>query len=167
MAAPTSPFTIRVPEAILDDLKARVRNARWPDQPEGSDWSRGTERDFLRGLANEWANRYRWRDHEQDLNRLHHFQSAIAGTTLHFVHERGVGDSPLPIVLTHGWPSSFYRYTKLIPLLTDPVSDGGSAEDAFDVVVPWLPGYGFSDRLRPPTLTSRRTWKPSVMASSW
>jgi hypothetical protein len=112
------------------------------------------------GLANEWANRYQWRDHEQDLNRLHHFQSAIAGTTLHFVHERGVGDSPLPIVLTHGWPSSFYRYTKLIPLLTDPVSDGGSAEDAFDGVVPWLPGYGFSDRLRPPTLTSRRTWKP-------
>lgn len=137
-------FRIHVPDEVLDDLKDRLNNIRWPDQPAGSGWERGTEIDYLQSLVSYWRNHYDWRKQEDRLNRFAQFRCNIDGIDVHFVHERGKGPNPVPIILTHGWPDSFLRYQKIIPLLTDPARHGGKPEDSFDVVVPSLPGFGFS-----------------------
>jgi pimeloyl-ACP methyl ester carboxylesterase len=100
---------------------------------------------ILLTLITYWRTGYDWRAQERSLNQFHHFRATVDGTRLHFIHERGVGPSPIPLVLTHGYPDCFYRFHKLIPLLTDPAAHGGDAADAFDVVVPSLPGYAFSE----------------------
>lgn len=140
------PFSIEVPQATLDDLSDRLKRTRWPDEVAGSGWDYGTDLAYLRELVNYWHSQFDWRKQEAALNRFAHFQAEIDGTRLHFIHERGKGPNPLPIVLVHGWPDSFYRMHKIIPLLTDPASYGGDPNDAFDVIVPSLPGFGFSDR---------------------
>ncbi len=139
-------FQINIPQAILDDLNERLARARWPDEIEGAGWDHGTNAAYLRELAHHWQHHYNWRKHEADLNAFNHFRARIDGFGLHFIHERGTGVRPLPLLLTHGWPDSFWRFSKLIPMLTDPESFGGRAEDAFDVVVPSIPGFGFSDK---------------------
>lgn len=140
------PYRIHVPEEVLDDLNHRLQHIRWPDQPEHTDWERGTELKYLQSLATYWRDQFDWRAQEARLNRFSHFRSRIDGIDIHFVYERGKGPNPLPLILTHGWPDSFLRYEKVIPLLTDPASYGGRAEDAFDVIVPSVPGFGFSSR---------------------
>lgn len=140
------PFHIHVPEEVLNDLKNRLHQVRWPDQPENTAWERGTEITYLQSLVAYWREQYDWRAQEAELNRFSQFRCPIDGIDIHFVHERGKGPNPLPLILTHGWPDSYLRYRKIIPLLTDPASHGGSAEDAFDVIVPSLPGFGFSGR---------------------
>ncbi|MFF2481641.1 epoxide hydrolase family protein [Paenibacillus sp. NPDC058071] len=140
------PFHIHVSDEILNDLKQRLDRIRWPDQIEDSGWGRGTDLSYLKSLVSYWRDHYDWRAQESKLNRFAQFQSNIDGIDIHFVHERGKGPNALPLILTHGWPDNYLRYEKIIPLLTDPASYGGNSEDAFDVIVPSLPGFGFSGR---------------------
>src|SRR3984957_10886108 len=143
-------FTIHVSDQVLSDLQQRLKSTRWPHQIQGTGWDAGTDGDYLKDLVRYWQTEYDWRKQEQALNRFAHFRTEVDDIGIHFIHERGKGPNPFPLILTHGWPDSFCRFTKLIPMLTDPASFGGRAEDSFDVVVPDLPGYGFSDR--PPKL---------------
>jgi Predicted hydrolases or acyltransferases (alpha/beta hydrolase superfamily) len=139
-------FRIQIAEEILDDLNYRLDHVRWPDQLKDSGWERGTEIGYLQSLVSYWRDHFDWRAQEDELNRYSQFHSNVDGIDVHFVHERGKGPNPLPIILTHGWPDSFIRYKKIIPLLTDPVRYRGDPEDSFDVIVPSLPGFGFSGR---------------------
>lgn len=139
-------FQIQVSDEVLDDLKYRLEHIRWPDQLEGLGWQRGTEINYLKSLISYWKEQYDWRAQEKELNHFSQFHCDVDGIDIHFVHERGKGPNPIPIILTHGWPDSYLRYKKIIPLLTDPESYGGSPEDSFDVIVPSLPGFGFSSK---------------------
>lgn len=139
-------FRIDVAPQVLSDLQQRLKNTRWTTQIEGTGWNVGTDLDYLRELLRYWQESFDWREQERSLNQFEHFKAAVDGIGIHFIHMRGKGPRPFPLLLTHGYPDSFYRFIKLIPMLTDPVSHGGRAEDAFDVVVPDLPGYGFSDK---------------------
>ncbi len=150
------PFNVNIPQATLDDLHERLAHTRWPDEIEGADWDYGTNLEYLRELANYWQHTFDWRKQEAMLNRFAHFRAEVDGLGIHFIHERGKGPNPTPIILTHGWPGSFFEMLKVIPLLTDPESHGGKTEDAFDVVVPSLPGYGFSDRPTQRGMTTSR-----------
>ena len=140
------PFKINVPESVLTDLRQRLANTRWPDEIEGAGWDYGTNREYLRQLAAYWQEGYDWRAQEARLNELPQFKAQVEGLAIHFVRIEGKGPHPLPLLLVHGWPDSFFRMQKLIPLLTDPAAHGGRAEDAFTVIVPDMPGYGFSDK---------------------
>ncbi len=146
------PYTIAVDEAVLSDLRERIQRTRWAEPVGGSGWDYGVDPEYLRSLFTTWANDFDWRSKERGLNRLAHYRAQIDGVRIHFVHERGNGPAPLPIVLTHGFPSSFLEHLDLLPLLTDPAAHGGRAEDAFDVVITSLPGYAFSDPLGDPVL---------------
>lgn len=139
-------FRIQIAKEVLDDLKYRLDHVRWPDQLRESGWERGTEKGYLQSLVSYWRDHFDWRAQEQELNRYSQFHCNVDGIDVHFVHERGKGPNPLPIILTHGWPDSFIRYKKIIPLLTDPARYGGDPEDSFDVIVPSIPGFGFSSR---------------------
>src|SRR5215208_4212836 len=139
-------FEIELPEAKLDDLRERLSRTRLLPDSDATDWAAGMSPSYLRELLEYWRSSYDWRAQEAAINRVAHFRATLTHSTLHFVHERGKGEAPLPIVLTHGFPDSFLRFSKLIPLLTDPAAHGGDARDAFDVVVPSLPGYAFSDK---------------------
>lgn len=139
-------YTVHVAQRTLNDLRERLSNTRWTDEVAGANWDYGTNEAYLRGLVQYWQEKFDWRAQEAAINRFAHFRADIDGFGLHFIHERGKGENPLPLMLTHGFPDSFLRMVKIIPLLTDPEAHGGNAEDAFDVVVPSLPGYGFSDR---------------------
>jgi pimeloyl-ACP methyl ester carboxylesterase len=141
-------FRVAVPEATLDDLAERLARTRWPGALDGTGWEDGTSLAFLRDLVDWWQDGFDWRAQEAAINRFPQFRATVDGVGLHFVHVRGKGPAPLPLVLTHGWPSTFYELLPLVPLLTDPAGHGGDAADAFDVVIPSLPGYGFSDPLQ-------------------
>jgi pimeloyl-ACP methyl ester carboxylesterase len=140
------PFTIAIPQATLDDLQRRLAQTRWPDEAEGVGWAYGTNRGYLKELVDYWQNEYDWRAQEARLNQVAQFQADVDGSRIHFIHVRGNGPNPTPLLLIHGWPDSFYRFHKIIPRLSDPASFGGNPEDAFDVIIPSLPGFGFSDR---------------------
>lgn len=137
-------FHIHVAQETLDDLKYRLERVRWPEHLVSTNWERGTDKSYLQSLVSYWRDHFDWPAQETKLNRFSQFRCNVNGTPIHFIHERGQGQNPLPIILTHGWPDSYIRYLKLIPLLTDPASYGGNPEDAFDVIVPSLPGFGFS-----------------------
>jgi len=154
-------FTVEIPDAVLADLARRLEAARWPDELEAAGWEYGSKLDYIRSLAEYWRHGYDWRRQEKVLNTFPQFRLALDGLHIHFIHARGTGPAPLPLILTHGWPGSFIEMLKLIPLLTDPAAHGGSAEDAFDVIVPSLPGYGFSDRPRVPGMD------PQKIAGLW
>ncbi len=141
------PFSLRTDPAALDDLRARLRATRWPDAPEDAGWSLGTDVDYLRELVAYWADGFDWPAQEAALGRLPHVRVPLGGLGIHVVHARAAtpGRTTLPLILCHGWPDSFWRYSKVIPLLTDPGAHGADPADAFDVVVPDMPGYGYSD----------------------
>ena len=143
MAAPT-PFRIDIPEAILTDLRDRLRRTRFPDQAPGAPWAFGADLAYVQELCAYWRDAYDWRKHEAVLNGFRQFTAPVAGIDLHFIHEEGRGPAPLPLLLSHGWPGSVWEFYKIIPMLTDPARFGGDARDAFTVVAPSLPGYGFS-----------------------
>jgi len=138
-------FTPQTAPDVLADLRARLRATRWPDAPEDAGWSMGTDLEYLRELVAYWADGFDWPAQEAALNRLPRFRAPVGDLGIHFVHARAAGPA-LPLVLGHGWPDSFWRYTKVIPLLTDPGSHGADPADAFHVVVPDMPGFGYSDR---------------------
>ena len=138
------PFTLAVTDVQLGDLHQRLRNTRLPDSLKPSSWEDGVSAGFMKHLLDYWCTHFDWRAQEQRINRLPQFLTEVAGQTIHFVHQRGVGPRPMPLVITHGWPGSFLEMEGLLPLLTDPAAHGGDPADAFDVVVPSLPGYGSS-----------------------
>jgi len=138
-------FKIDIPEAVLDDLQERLERTRWSDvDPDG--WSRGTNQSYMKELVDYWMNQYDWRKHEAELNRLDHYKAAVDGVDIHFVHQRSGRPDAVPLLLIHGWPDSFYRYHKVIPLLTGASSKQEGSDISFDVVVPSIPGFGFSER---------------------
>ncbi|GGL94083.1 epoxide hydrolase family protein [Nakamurella endophytica] len=148
--ATVRPFRDRATAAELDDLRARLRATRWPDAPEDAGWSLGVDVAYLRELVDYWADGFDWPAREAELLRLPRFRARVGSLDIHLVHARAVpppgGAAPLPLVLCHGWPDSFWRYVKVLPLLTDPGAHGADPADAFDVVVPDMPGFGYSDR---------------------
>lgn len=143
-----TPFLIDVPRAKLDAIRERVRAYPWDalQMPVDSGWQYGVPLPYLQDLAAHWTTAYDWREHERALNRFSHFRASVEGLDLHFVHERGSGRRPQPLLLLHGWPYSFASFADLIEPLTHPERAGGDAEDGFDVVVASLPGYGFSGK---------------------
>jgi microsomal epoxide hydrolase len=138
------PFVVAVPDSVLEDLRARLARTRLPDQIPGTGWELGTDLTYLRGLLAYWRDEFDWRTQERALNRLAHFRTAIDGIDLHFVHERSASPDAVPLLLLHGWPGSFVEFVDLVAPLTDPAAHGGSPFDAFHVVIPSLPGFGFS-----------------------
>ena len=141
-------FEVHVPDDALDDLQGRLRRTRFAEDFGNDAWSFGIPGGYLRALIDHWTLQFDWRAQEQRMNRYSHFLADIDGVPVHFVHERGRGPSPIPLVLTHGWPWTFWDYERLIGPLSDPVAFGGDHRDAFDVVVPSLPGTAFSSPLR-------------------
>jgi len=141
---PIAPFKVEVADHILQDLKERLDRTRWPDEIPGNGWDYGSNLDYIRELVDYWRTEFDWRSQEAFINTFSHFKTNVNGIGIHFIHEKGKGPNPMPLVITHGWPGTFFEMHKIIPLLTDPSSHGGDAGDAFDVVVPSMPGYGFS-----------------------
>jgi pimeloyl-ACP methyl ester carboxylesterase len=138
------PFRLQVPDAVLEDLRARLARTRLPEVPPLEPWSTGTDVAYLRGLLDYWRNGFDWRAQETLLNGFRQFSVPLAGIDLHFIHEEGRGPKPMPLLLSHGWPGSVLEFHKLLPMLTDPARFGGDPSDAFTVVAPSLPGYVFS-----------------------
>jgi len=142
------PFEIRVDNSVLDDVRSRLAQTRFPDQIEHTGWEYGIPIDYLRELVGHWRDGYDWRVQEARLNELAHFRTDLDGQSIHFVHAHSPHPDALPLLLTHGWPGSVVEFLDVIPQLTEPEAYGGSADDAFHVIVPSLPGYGFSEPTR-------------------
>jgi hypothetical protein len=152
-----TPFRIQITEGELEDLRTRLRGTRWPERETVGDWSQGVPLDYLQELCRYWAREYDWPERERRLNTLPQFRTEIDGLGVHFVHVRSPHREALPLVMTHGWPGSIVEFTRVIGPLADPVAHGGVRSDAFHVVCPSLPGYGFSDRPREPGWGIERT----------
>ena len=155
------PFRIRVPEAELVELRRRIRATRWPEKETVADHSQGVPLAMVRGLARYWATDYDWRKGEAKLNAVPQFVTMIDGLDIHFMHARSKHANALPLIVTHGWPGSIIEQLKIIDPLTNPTAYGGNASDAFHVVIPSMPGYGFSGK---PTSTG---WGPERMGRAW
>ncbi|HKH91904.1 MAG TPA: alpha/beta fold hydrolase [Gemmatimonadaceae bacterium] len=155
------PFRVNVPQADLTDLRRRIQATRWPEAEQVSDDSQGVQLATTQKLASYWASDYDWRKAEARINAVPNFITNIDGLDIHFIHVKSRERNALPLIITHGWPGSFIEQMKIIAPLTDPVAHGGKVEDAFDVVIPSLPGYGFSGK---PTATG---WHPARIASAW
>ena len=150
------PFRIAVSDAVLHDLRERLARTRFPDQIRDAGWTYGTDLAYLKALVAYWRDRYEWRAAEVALNAFPQFRAQVDGLGIHFLHVRGRGPKPLPLVVTHGWPDSVAGFVKVIGPLTDPGAHGGDPADAFDVVVPSMPGFGFSDRATAPGMDEER-----------
>ncbi|MBZ0303880.1 MAG: epoxide hydrolase 1, partial [Anaerolineae bacterium] len=155
------PFSVHIPQAALDDLHDRLARTRWPAELPGVGWSRGVPLDYLKELADYWRSSYDWRQHEARLNAYSQFTSEIDGQNIHFLHVRSPEPDALPLVLTHGWPGSVVEFLKLIDPLTDPRAHGGDPADAFHVVIPSVPGFGFSGP------THETGWNIGRIARAW
>ena len=155
------PFQIHIPQEALTDMKRRIAETRWPEQETVIDQSQGVQLRTMKELANYWATDYDWRKVEAKLNALPQFMTNIDGLDIHFIHVRSKHPNALPLIITHGWPGSIVEQLKVIGPLTDPTAYGGRAEDAFDVVIPSLPGYGFSGKPAAPG------WNPPRIAKAW
>ncbi len=152
------PFRIAVRDEVLRDLQDRLARTRWPDQIDGTGWEYGVPLAEMKPLVEYWRTKYDWRQQEKKLNELAQFTTTIDGLEIHFVHVRSKEPGALPLVITHGWPGSFVEFQKIIGPLTDPMAHGGKAEDAFHVVCPSLPGFGFSSK------PAERGWSSQRMA---
>jgi pimeloyl-ACP methyl ester carboxylesterase len=160
-ASEIRPFTIQVPEADLEDLRARIAATRWPEKETVDDQSQGPRLATMRALADYWATEYNWRRCEARMNSFPQFLTEIDGLDIHFLHVRSPHEDALPLIVCHGWPGSIVEQLKIIEPLTDPTAHGGQASDAFHVVVPSMPGYGYSGK---PTTTG---WGPEHIARAW
>jgi pimeloyl-ACP methyl ester carboxylesterase len=154
--AEKEPFKIAVPTAVLTDLRGRLKKTRWAGDFGNEQWAYGTNFDALKDLVDYWCNGFNWRRQEREMNRFAHYRTTIEGIPIHFIHQPGKGPRPIPLILSHGWPWTFWDLHKVIRPLADPAAFGGSPDDAFDVVVPSLPGYGFSTPL---TTTGINYWR--------
>jgi microsomal epoxide hydrolase len=161
MSLAIEPFTIAVPDADLDDLRARLARTRFPEQIPGAGWDYGTERGYLEELVAYWRDDYDWRRAESTLNAFDNFVTEIDGTRVHFIHARSPEPDALPLIVTHGWPGSVVEFLEVIGPLSDPRAHGGDPADAFHVVCPSIPGYAFSGPTR------ERGWGPRRIATAW
>jgi len=152
-----TPFRIEIPEAELDDLRLRLRRTRWPERETVDGWSQGMPLSYARDLCQYWLDQYDWRASEARLNRFAQFRTEIDGLDIHFIHVRSPREDALPLLITHGWPGSIVEFHKIIEPLSDPQSHGGDPSDAFHVVCPSLPGYGFSGKPGQPGWSTART----------
>ena len=155
------PFNVQVPDEILDDLDDRLKRARFPDQIPDTDWSYGTDGAYLSELIDYWRTEFDWRAQEQILNELNQFTTVIDGVDLHFIHQRSSNPDAVPLLLIHGWPGSIFEFMEIIGPLSDPASYGGNRSDAFHLVIPSLPGFGFSGK------PSESGWSPERMAAAF
>ena len=150
MAMETREFTIDITDAALQDLRERLGRTRFPGEIANADWGYGTDLAYLRDLVAYWKDGYDWRAHQSRLNQLNQSQARVDDLWVHFVHEKGKGPAPIPLCITHGWPGSFVEFEQILGPLTDPAAHGGDPADAFDVVLPSMPGYGFSEAATTP-----------------
>lgn len=155
------PFKIDIPQSQLDDLKQRLAATRWPDEMPGVGWSRGAPLGYIKELAEYWRTSYDWRAAEAQLNKFPQFRTEIDGVRVHFLHVRSPEPTAMPVILTHGWPSSVVEFIDVIGPLTNPVAHGGTAADAFHVVIPSIPGYAFSGP------TGQPGWDTERVAQAW
>jgi len=155
------PFKINVEESVLIDLKQRLANTRWPGEITDSSWQYGTNLAYVKELCDYWLNEFDWRAQEQRINSFSNFVASVSGLNVHFIYEKGKGPNSIPLIITHGWPSTFAEMVDIIPMLTDPASHGGNESDSFDVIVPSMPGYGFSEKPCSPGVN------PRVIAQMW
>src|SRR5688500_19218246 len=155
------PFRVDVPEEDLDDLRRRIAATRWPTKELVTDRSQGVQLDTMQELARYWTTEYDWRKAEAKLNALPQFTTEIDGVEIHFIHVRSPHEDALPLIMTHGWPGSVIELLETVGPLTDPTAHGGSAEDAFHLVLPSLPGYGFSGE------PAELGWEASRVARAW
>src|SRR5215813_10088411 len=155
------PFHVHIPDEALEDLRRRIAATNWPEKETVADQSQGVPLAMIQELAGYWATEYDWRQCEAKLNALPQFISEIDGLDIHFIHVRSQHDDALPLIINHGWPGSIIEQLKIIDRLTDPTAQGGSAADAFHVVIPSMPGYGFSGK---PMSTG---WDVEHMARAW
>ena len=151
-AVQAEPFAVDFPDSELADLRVRLGNTRWADDLANSDWRYGVERGWLEDMIRYWRDEYDWRAVETEINRHPQFKAMIDGVPIHFLHVRGKGPNPMPLLLVHGWPWTFMDFHQLIGPLTDPAAHGGNPADSFDLVIPSLPGHGFSMPLTKPGL---------------
>ena len=140
------PFRVDIKEDVLTDLRERLKQTRWPDEIPGSGWDYGSNLAYIKELVDYWIEEFDWRKQEEAINRYSQFIDEVDGLDVHYIHERGKGPNPLPLLLIHGWPGSIVEFLDFIPLLTDPAAHGGDERDSFDVVAPSMPGYGFSEK---------------------
>ncbi len=151
-------FTIAIPDETIQSIQARVRAYPWHEMPDDGGWAYGTNLDYMKALCDYWVTAYDWRQHEAQINRFAQFKAQVEGIDLHFIYEKGSGPNPRPLLISHGWPGTIVEFLEVIDVLAHPEKYGGNVEDAFDVVVPSLPGFGFSGR--PP-----RPYGPRKMAT--
>src|SRR5687768_16149293 len=155
------PFRVNVPQSELDDMRDRINATRWPERETVTDQSQGVQLGMMQKLAGYWADEYGWREVEATINALPNFITEIDGLDIHFIHVRSKHENALPVIVTHGWPGSIIEQLKIVDPLVNPTAHGGTASDAFDVVIPSMPGYGFSGK---PTTTG---WDPARIALAW
>ena len=154
------PYKVDVPERTLDEIRRKVAAFPWHEMPNDGGWEYGTNLDYMKLICDYWVDQFDWRAQEEKINRFPHFTAPVNGLETHFIHERGSGPNPKPLILSHGWPGSIVEFLEFIDLLAHPENHGGSIDDAFDVVAPALPGFGFSER--PP-----RPFGPRKMAAQF
>ena len=140
------PFKINISNKIIEDINTKVANFPWHEMPDDGGWNYGTNLDYMKEISNYWVNKFNWRKIEEKINKFQNFKTNIDGIDIHFIHEKGSGSNPKPLLLSHGWPGSILEFLHIIEQLAHPEKFGGKEEDAFDVVVPSLPGFGFSGR---------------------
>jgi pimeloyl-ACP methyl ester carboxylesterase len=161
MAGSIEPFTITTEPEALADLTERLKRTRWPDELDDAGWDFGTNLDYMRSLHDYWLREYDWETQRRRLNCFRHYRYDHDGLPIHFIHEPGKGPDPFPLIMTHGWPGSFLEMTHILPLLTDPGAHGGDPRDAFTLIVPSIPGFGFSGR------PQRRGMNVQAVADIW
>ena len=138
------PFKVNVSDNILKDINNKVKNYPWHEMPKNGGWEYGTNLDYMKEISDYWVNKFDWKKHEEEINKFSNFKTDIDGFEIHFIQEKGSGSNPQPLLITHGWPGSIIESLHIIEKLAHPEKFGGKEEDAFDVIVPSLPGFGFS-----------------------
>ena len=139
-------FRIDVPEDVIQKIYTRVKEYPWHEMPDDGGWSYGTNLDYMKDFCDYWINKFNWREQERKINKFHHYTSLVDDINIHFIHEKGSGNGPLPLLISHGWPGSIVEFLNIIDPLAHPEKHNGNIDDSFDVIVPSLPGFGFSDR---------------------
>ena len=139
-------FKIDVPEDVIQKIYTRVKEYPWHEMPDDGGWSYGTNLDYMKDFCDYWINKFNWREQERKINKFHHYTSLIDDINIHFIHEKGSGNGPIPLLISHGWPGSIVEFLNIIDPLAHPEKHNGNIEDSFDVIAPSLPGFGFSDR---------------------
>ena len=139
-------FRIDVPEDVIQKIYTRVKEYPWHEMPDDGGWSYGTNLDYMKDFCDYWINKFNWREQERKINKFHHYTSLVDDINIHFIHEKGSGNGPIPLLISHGWPGSIVEFLNIIDPLAHPEKHNGNIDDSFDVIVPSLPGFGFSDR---------------------